>query len=319
MFSKYNSIENSYRDKMIARIVSHHLNKATWCVQEKVHGSNFSFIWDKGAVKIAKRTGLIGNPYQFNRSDVLLDKYQDKIKLLCSENFPNSTVNIYGEIFGGDYPNIKSEYRKIQKGVYYTPDVEFYGFDIKVDGKYLNVLECEELFQKYGVFYAQRLFTGTFDECMKYPNEFNSTIPSLLGLPDIGENICEGVVLRPLVTSYIGQARAILKNKNIKFSENSRGEKVKPIKNISEKMQSLLHNLQGYVNQNRLNNVLSKEEYDLPKMMGKLIADFSKDVMEDFVKDYPEINNLEESENKLLRKTLGSFNANLIKKYLNEK
>ena len=44
MFKKYNSIENTYREKEVEQIYLHGYDKETYVVQEKVHGANFSFI-----------------------------------------------------------------------------------------------------------------------------------------------------------------------------------------------------------------------------------------------------------------------------------
>lgn len=40
---------------------------------------------------------------------------------------------IYGEYFGGNYPDVvNKEYKAVQKGVYYIPHHEFMAFDIIV-------------------------------------------------------------------------------------------------------------------------------------------------------------------------------------------
>lgn len=39
-------------------------------------------------------------------------------------------ICIYGELFGGTYPNSESNYKPVQSGVYYSPDLHFYAFDI---------------------------------------------------------------------------------------------------------------------------------------------------------------------------------------------
>ena len=113
----------------------------------------------------------------------------------------------------------------IQKGVFYAPDHEFYGFDIYVftndGGYYLSVDHAEGLFESEGFFYAKPLFKGTLDECLAYPNEFQSKIAEWLGYPALEDNICEGIVIRPVTPHYLRTgSRALIKSKNARFAEN---------------------------------------------------------------------------------------------------
>ena len=39
---------------------------------------------------------------------------------------------IYGEYFGGAFPNIESKVKAVQKGVYYIPNHDFMAFDVRV-------------------------------------------------------------------------------------------------------------------------------------------------------------------------------------------
>lgn len=62
-------------------------------------------------------------------------------------------------------------------------------------GRYLSVDEANAFFEAEGFFYAKTLFRGSLAECLKYPNAFQSKISQWLGLPDIEDNICEGIVV----------------------------------------------------------------------------------------------------------------------------
>jgi hypothetical protein len=60
------------------------------------------------------------------------------------------------------------------------------------------------LFKEAKIFYAEPLFTGSFEECLDYPIKFKTTIPGKLKLPDlISENFAEGVVIKPMKNTYI--------------------------------------------------------------------------------------------------------------------
>ena len=100
---------------------------------------------------------------------------------------------------------------------------------------YLDVKEANSLFEKYKILHAKTLFSGTMDDCLKYPNLFESTIPALLGLPEIKPNICEGVVIRTSTYQFFMEdddlIRLIIKNKNSKWEENPKSHiKIKKTK-----------------------------------------------------------------------------------------
>ena len=104
---------------------------------------------------------------------------------LCQTHEGVKSISIFGELFGGAYPHPDVQrvgrLTVIQKGVFYTPKHEFYGFDIYVftenGGSYLSVDETNALFKSEGFFYAKSLFSGTLDECLKHSNQFQSKIP----------------------------------------------------------------------------------------------------------------------------------------------
>ena len=74
--------------------------------------------------------------------------------------------------------------------------------------------------------------------------------------------------------------------------------------------------VQQYVTENRLNNAVSKiGEIDIPKDMGKLIGLFSKDTLDDFLKEHSgEYAAIEKSEQKILNKHINILTTKMIKK-----
>ena len=142
--------------------------------------------------------------YNYSNKPELLEAYKDRVLSLFGKvkaRYPKIThISVFGEMFGGRYPHddvkVSHKLSLIQKGVCYTPEHEFYGFDIYLfeDGnnRFLPVEEVNELFEVEGFFYARTLFRGTLIECLKYPNAFESKIAEWLGLPTIEA----GLVLR---------------------------------------------------------------------------------------------------------------------------
>lgn len=109
MFKKYNSIENTYRTKFLEQIKWHGFSTKTFIVQEKVHGSNISFITENGIeFKTAKRSGLIEDNEAFFNYEKVLENILPKLQILWKSLIKNNTelkqLIIFGENFGGSYP-----------------------------------------------------------------------------------------------------------------------------------------------------------------------------------------------------------------------
>ena len=239
------------------------------------------------------------------------------------------TISVFGEMFGGLYPHndVKANRKLtlIQKGVCYTPEHEFYGFDIYLsdgeNGWYLPVDEVNEIFEAEGFFYAKTLFRGALAECLKYPNAFPSKISEWLGLPSIEDNICEGIVIRPVTPMYLRNgSRVLIKSKNERFAEKKSVKKrnklfAEPVP-YSDELKSLVSEVDAYVTENRLANVVSHiGEVHVPKDFGKIMGLFSKDVLEDFLKEHGgDYSALDKSEQKLLNKELNKLATELLKK-----
>ena len=331
---KYSSIENTYRQQFIDLIKEDGLDTGEWVVTEKVHGGQFSIYYDGSEFKASTRTTFLTDDIDFFNWQKVLADNQDKVKklydILKAKNKDLSQVIVYGELFGGSYPhpeiNKVKNAKRLQKGVHYHPDNLFYAFDIRVDGKFLTVDECNELFRQVGLFYARPIFRGTMAECLEHPNQFPSKISGWLGMPPIDDNVAEGIVIKPVEPRFLGIGeRVILKSKNEKFEERKAVKKrpKKPVKEVKlpESGKKLLHELEALVTENRLQNVLSKRgemPYPIPNnYFGEIIKEFSLDIWEEFNKDFEqEYINLEKQEQKKISKAMNQAAAKLIKKVL---
>ena len=332
-FKKYNSIENTFDRDFMDRIVIEECDKQEFVVQEKVHGANVCLITDGETVSFGKRTGFVEVGEKFYDYEELLERYQFKVISLFSvvkESFADiKTLMVFGEMFGGKYPHndVKNNNKTmvIQKGVYYCPNHEFYAFDLYIiddeTGRFLSVDEANTYFEREGFFYAKSLLRGTLAECLKYPNDAPSKIAEWLGLPPLEDNICEGVVIRPVAPTYLHNgARVLLKSKNARFAEKKAVKKRAPKlfvePSYSEELNNLLPEAEQYVTENRLNNVVSKiGQISVPKDTGKLIGLFSKDILDDFLKEHSgKYAALEKSEQKILNRHINSLATDMIKK-----
>lgn len=292
-----------------------------------VHNSNLSLWYNGTDFRIAKRSGFIGKESGFFavwvKWESLKEKMEDLYTSLWRSNGVLKELVVYGEWFGGYFPGHKNKNAaRVQKGIAYTPDNEFYAFDMVIDGQ----LVPKELFVEYcrdKFFIAESIFEGTLDECLKYPNSFPSTIPERLGYKypetDNDKNICEGIVIKSVVPMYIGESRMIFKSKNEKFAEinGSKHEKRTP-KEIPPGFIELMNEIEEYITDNRLSNVLSKEgisDDDLsPKHIGMLIGLVFEDAMDDYSKDTGfDLLGLDNETRKLVHKHLSHKIVTLVK------
>jgi len=331
-FKKYTSIENTFDKDFLEKIRTEVPANQEFVVQEKVHGSNTCFVTDGTTVSFGKRTGFVEVGEKFYDYEKLFERYTQKVTTLFSivkENIPDiKTLTVFGEMFGGKYPHpdVKNDSKTvvIQKGVFYCPNHEFYAFDLYVSaentGRYLAVDEANTLFERGGFFYAKTLFRGTLDACLQYPNNAPSQVSEWMGLPSLDDNVCEGVVIRPVTPTYLSNgARVLLKNKNARFAEKKaikkRAPKLFVEPSYSEMLNNLLPVVEQYVTENRLNNVVSKIGHiSVPKDTGKLIGLFSKDILDDFLKEHSgNYAAIEKSEQKILNRHINTLATNMIK------
>lgn len=319
-FTKYPSIENSYRREFVDKIVLEEFDKGAWIIQEKAHGANFSFWYDGEDVRLAKRTCFIGDDDFYGIQNVMGIRYSH-IKELYWQT-AKDFIAVYGELIGGTYPHPevpKTEAKKIQKGIYYCPDTRFYIYDIKVDDVFLSAHTIEGLCEELGLLYAKTIFEGTFKECLEYPNDFQSKISEWIGLPPIEDNICEGIVIRPAEPKFFyNHSRVILKSKNEKWAEKQKVKK-KVIKKLSKMGETICAEMVSFITENRYSNVVSKIGEVKMSDFGKILGEFGKDVHEEFMKDNKiaiEYLNLEKTEQKIIKRRINSIIANLIREKL---
>lgn len=334
-FKPYHPVENSFREDYLNELKANNLDTGLFVVQEKIHGANLVFITDGSQIRCAKRTGLLDDNEKFYNFQKVKDRYRDKIlaayKLVKDLHPEMNELYIFGELFGGYYPD-KSvpkvpDATRLQQGVFYSPDNDFCAFDLRVyNGSYLDVdLSCK-IFQQLGFIYAEILFQGTLEECINYPNDFNSTIPGKLGLPLVPNNIVEGTVIKPMQVKFLpSRERVILKNKNAKYAETIiKKEKFKrPAIKISDAVKSLRLESENYVTENRLVAVMSKiGQLDLAelyrsKQIGRVLGPFAQDTVESFLKDFEdEFYQLEKLDQKLITQHISDACMALVKEMI---
>ncbi|MFX0062380.1 MAG: RNA ligase, Rnl2 family [Candidatus Hermodarchaeota archaeon] len=339
-FIKYSKIENSYQKDFIQKIQERGMANQQYVVEEKINGANLSLWITMSDLRVAKRTAFLTPDEKFFNYQRVVAKYQEQAKQLStlSQNWAKEQdigtiylVVVYGELFGGYYPHPDvppvPNAKQVAKGVAYSAENDYYAFDIRVtttngDHHYPDVYTRNQLLKEAGFFYPQPLFTGTLAECLAYPTAFESIIPQQLGLPPIKGNFCEGVVIKPVKTSFLPNGkRIILKNKNKKFQEKGKVKKRsdRSPQPIPTHLLKFVDIASQYITKTRYENLISKYGQFSTQEFGKLLGLYIKDLLEDFIEEHGEaFNALPKNERRQITRKLNKEVSKFLRSYLEE-
>jgi len=306
-FSGYEKMPNSLKKLGLSEKDFSEMEKLKWVVTEKVHGANFSFSYENGTLRFAKRKDYLQWNDDFFGFQLVVNKLENNI-LRLFEQLSNAIAGekymVYGELFGGKYPHPEvdpiADLQAIQTGVYYTPEIAFCAFDIAIENEsgskyYLDYETAVGYFEQFGIFYAKPLLIGKFAEAMNFNIRIHSTIPKALQLPELQDNLIEGVVIKPY--NQVDQnMRPIVKLKNPEFDEEEKfheAEKWSFVPNVSSRTEDLsfiVAELRNYITQNRLQSAISKIG-TLDRTNALRVADIKTEFLEDVIVDFNENNN----------------------------
>lgn len=144
-------------------------------------------------------------------------------------------IKIYGEFYGGIYPDIKSKNKPIQRTIYYCPELDFEAFDLFYETtdstaeQVLNYKYACQLFEKVALPFAFIQAEGTLKDLIAKldAEHFESTIYLKHGLNKVDGNFAEGYVIKPVDAIFIDSARLSIKVKNSRCLETA--PVVKPV------------------------------------------------------------------------------------------
>ena len=220
-FRPYPSIGNHTDPVWMERVRSSVSANTLFAVQEKVHGVNAAFLCDDLDIRMARRRAVLSPGEPFHGWEDLLERDRGAVYFvynLLKRRLPGLCgLLVYGEIFGGSYPHpgVPADPLSVpvQRGVHYCPGHAFYVFDIyaltEAGGDFLPVEEVTFLCRGAGLLFARTLFTGTLEECLDYPCAFPTTLPAEFDLPPLKDNLCEGIVIKPLIPLYLPEGERI--------------------------------------------------------------------------------------------------------------
>ncbi len=280
MFIPYEKIDTNWQNRGLTQEHYRRLNKAEWVVTEKIHGANFCVVLTEQAISYAKRKEMLLPDDDFFGYQAVVEPLEiaflEVQQYLQQEGFAHSedTILLHGELFGGGYPHPEVEANAqvdlVQTGVYYSPDIEFCVFDIAIQSpgnqhkQYLDYKLVSSICEKAGLLYTKALFVGSYEKALEVSIRFETSLPGLLGLPALPfANLAEGVVVKPTddlwLSTETGMFRPVLKRKIPEFAE----EQFHQVAKWNEfepkgKTTQLLRQLLALINENRLNNAVSK-------------------------------------------------------------
>ena len=332
-FKKYSSIINSYQKSSIEQVYLHDYQDEPFIVQEKIHGANFSFwVSPDGEIRGASRSQFLNEADGFYCWQIIREEWKESIlklfeeaKVYAKEKYQEDfeSMTLHGELFGGSYvhPDVpNSSTKKVQKGIFYHHKIKFLPFDMSINGKIISMYDFAMMCMDVGCEYVPTLFSGSFKECLSFPNAFESIIHRLydLPVPDVKSNVCEGVVIKPIKPlSFSNGERVVFKNKNEKWSEQTKaGEHKKPGKDLNIP-EGLWEKVSGLVNENRVAATVSKIGEPSMKIIGSVLKAFNLDVIEE-CKTQGYFDGLDKEQIRGVQKGIAQNGAALVKKYIIE-
>ncbi|RAJ77381.1 Rnl2 family RNA ligase [Chitinophaga dinghuensis] len=307
--TEYEKMPKSLKGLHLTDKEQHDLNKLKWVVTEKIHGANFSFVYENRQLKYAKRKDYLKWNDDFFGFQAVAAALEERIIHLfeaLQQQIPAHRYIIYGELFGGQYPHPdvtpNTAVQAIQTGVYYSPDIHFCAFDIafettEEDSKYyLDYDQAVAYFERFEIFYAKILFSGKWNEALNFNTRIDSLVPTQLQLPALSPNLIEGIVIKPFSHSGLSTLsfRPVIKLKNPEFDEEKKfheAEKWSYIPEVSsrtEELSFLVEEMALYITKNRLDSALSKTgrlDPSNPQRMDAIQQEFLEDILTDFNED----------------------------------
>lgn len=303
-FREFASI-NSFKEKNIHRLTNlGFVNGIEWVSMEKIHGANYSFITDGVEIVPAKRTSVLPPTENFYNANSVFEKYSDDVlelyRKIHQENPNVTTIQVFGELFGGFYPNYKSSIPSVQKYIWYNPIIDYLVFDIKINERtndshgswYLSQDEIDKYMANLpklkGVPVISR---GKLTDIIQPEINFVTTIPALYNLEPVENNLAEGLIYKSNTRHSAGLSRPIIKHKHDKFAEvlvkkknQVQTENEVNLNPTEERIKKeLVESAMLYCTNNRFTNLLSK--IGLDEKLDKITGMYVSDVMADFKKD----------------------------------
>lgn len=298
----YMHIDNLYRDDRIFKY------DECYCL-EKIHGTSahFSLKIEGGLPQINFFSG--GASYEAFKALFIEGELFTRLMTFLRE--PLTEVIIFGEAYGGKMQGMSATY---------GPELKFIVFDVKLNGRWLNVPEAEAVAEAAGLEFVDYVRISTKLADIDAERAKPSVQARRNGVTEPKER--EGIVLRPIEEAYDQRGnRIITKHKNDSFKETKTPRQVDP-----ERLQILADAKKiadEWVTEMRMDHVLTQAQILLTEVK-ELAGERSFDITDTgaivklMIADVQREAKGEILESKEAMKEIGSAAARLFKKRLND-
>lgn len=226
---------------------------------EKVHGTSSHIAYRQGKVLFHAGGVSHQNFVDLFNEGFLVQKFQEKF-------LETDEVGIYGESFGGKLQGMSETYGK---------ELRFLAFDVKINGKWLDVPAAEGLAGEFGIGFVP-YERGPL--CLSWLDEQRDK-PSLVAVPSDKFQMREGIVIRPIHEMfYKDGSRVITKHKRPEFRETKSVRHVEVSAEEAQKWADAEAIAEEWVTPMRLQHVLQRVPFNSPKDIGNIIREMMEDV-----------------------------------------
>jgi Rnl2 family RNA ligase len=262
-----------------------------WVATEKVHGAQLVVAYDGREVCVGKRKAWLRGDEPFFGWQLLRRNLEVAVRLARSRS--GAAVRIYGELYGGHYPHPEvvpvPGAAPVQTGIWYSPDIRFALFDVldhdgpDDPGHFQPYADIAAIAAGAGLDVVPLLARGTRSALDGLPVRFPSRVPHARGLPELANNLAEGIVLRP-DARLSPQRRPIVKLKIEEFDEQRFGQSRPWDPHAHLPLADLCRLAEAMVNPARLASARSKTG---PASRDELLDEVVLDVMVDLSEAFP--------------------------------
>lgn len=205
---KFDNATKTYTDEFYSPYVEY-LRNNKWLSSEKIDGTNVSVQFDGHRVEFHGRTERSVLPKEV--LSALTEKFADS-EVEFEQLFCGKPAILFMECYGG----------KIQGGVYGGKE-RLIGFDIMVDGQYLDKRCIGEIFAKFGVDCVEFKEIENLDEAINEVKSWTeNTQAGISKYCEKGTTVKEGLVCVPAVRIHDNQGKRIIVKIKVKDIKKKR-------------------------------------------------------------------------------------------------
>ena len=205
---KFDNATKTYTDEFYSPYVEY-LRNNKWLSSEKVDGTNVSVQFDGHRVEFHGRTERSVLPKEVLA--ILTEKFADS-EVEFEQLFCGKQAILFMECYGG----------KIQGGVYGGKE-RLIGFDIMVDGQYLDKRCIGEIFAKFGVDCVEFKEIENLDEAINEVKSWTeNTQAGISKYCEKGTTVKEGLVCVPAVRIHDNQGKRVIVKIKVKDIKKKR-------------------------------------------------------------------------------------------------